>query len=103
MYMMYLTDAIYHTDITYTVWSFYICVFQHCLLRSPISELLCAEHKTRCTFSFLFVLSFRATPATYGGSQVGAELELWLPAYATVRTTSVTYTTAQGNARSLTH
>ena len=55
--------------------------------------------------SFFFFLSFRAAPSAYGGSQargpVGTGTRVtasWNPSH-----TSVTYSTAHGNARSLTH
>ena len=58
------------------------------------------------TFIYSFICFFRATPAAYGSSQV--ELELQVPAYTTATriwdpSRTVTYTTAQGDARSLTH
>ena len=60
-----------------------------------------------CCYFFLFFF-FTATHAAYGSSQVGVESELQLPAYATARATLdgatfATYTTAHGNAGSLTH
>ena len=60
-----------------------------------------------------FFFLFRTTPSAYGGSQArfpayGVQLELQLPGYTTATATpdpsvSATYTTARGNAGSLTH
>ena len=69
------------------------------------------EYKARCaaqrslTSLFLFCL-FRATPEAYGGSQargwIGATA-MPQPQQCGIRATSVIYTTAHGNAGSLTH
>ena len=69
------------------------------ILSSHISYLVLFEGN-----SFLFFL-FLAAPAAYGSSQAGG----WMraptpqPQQRGIRATSVTYTIAQGNARSLTH
>ena len=54
-----------------------------------------------------YVSFFRAIPAAYGSSRLGVELELQGPAtpqpqQCIICAASVTYTTAHGNARSLT-
>ena len=54
------------------------------------------------SFFFFFFLSFsRATPMAYGGSQARGLIRAVAVAYA--RAESVAYTTAHGNAGSLTH
>ena len=84
---------------------------------------LCPENLTQLDF-FLSFLSFRASPAAFGGSQArgpigalaarlhcshsnsGSELCLWptsQPQQRQIQVMSVTYTTAHGNARPLTH
>ena len=64
------------------------------ILKLKLTELLKVKNKSGCfnTLIYLFCL-FRATSVAHGGSQAGVELELQLR----------TYTTAHGNARSLTH
>jgi len=57
---------------------------------------------------FYFIFIFMATPVAYGGSQARAPIELRMPPYAIAmatldRAASVTYATAYGNDRSLTH
>ena len=57
--------------------------------RAPEMSDVCASKKDNSSFNFFlifkfnFFLLFRATPAAYGGSQLGAELELQLLAYVT--------------------
>jgi len=56
----------------------------------------------------LLLLLFRATPTAYGDSQARGQIEAVAAGYTTatecqVQASSVTYTTAHGNARSLTH
>ena len=58
-------------------------------------------------FFFFFFFFFRASPAAYGGSQVGVKSELQLLAYTTATACEIwamssTYTTGHGNARSWT-
>ena len=72
-------------------------------------------HNEQCQPEFFFVCFFalsRAAPAAYGGPRLGVELELQLLAYARATATqdpshvcsaSATYTTAHGNAGSLTY
>ena len=60
-------------------------------------------------FNFVLVLLFRATPTAYGSSQargLNQSCSCWpmpQPELCGIRAASVTYTTAQGNARSLAH
>ena len=71
------------------------------------THLQMSDARIREPFNFFFFLSFfhfLGPPPAYGGSQS----ELQLPAYARATATwdlslSVTYTTAHGNAGSLTH
>ena len=78
-----------------------------------IYNILIAEENTQCFpffFFFLFVcLFFRAAPAAYGGSQARGQIGVIAAGLhhshsnARIQATSATYTTDNGNTRSLTH
>ena len=81
-----------------------------------IDMILVINLRAACTISVqmnrtvfvLFCLFFRAAPTAYGGSQARVKSELQPLAYTTATATqiqaaSATYTTAHGNAGSLTH
>ena len=85
-----------------------------------MSSASCSQPDGRCTegwhfffaFSFLFFFFslFRAAPMAYGDSQVRGPIGATAASHSRpqpqqhrIQATSVTYTTADGNARSLTH
>ena len=70
--------------------------------------LLIGSYLCLLPFYFYLFIFFRAAPMAYESSQTRGELELQLPVCTTAiaapdRSASVTYITAHGNTRSLTH
>ena len=62
-------------------------------------------HAAHVYLFFIYFLFFRATPVAHGGSQVRGHIRAVAPSpyHSHIWATSVTYTTAHGNKRSLTH
>ena len=82
----------------------FICSIYHCLILS------CLRICLVFCFLFCFVLLCRAVPTAHGSSQArgqirptAARLRTPQPPQHRIQATSVTYTTAHGNIRSLTH
>ena len=69
-----------------------------------VTHLMKKEYQSY-TNDFILVLLFRAAPTAYGNSRLGVKPELcWpTPQQHGIQDASATYTTAHGNAGSLTH
>ena len=82
---------------------------KHSGAKFKVSQTSVIEIKKKIIYIFAFLFFFRAAPTAHGGSQARVKWELQLLAYARATATQDPsplchlYTTAHGNAGSLTH
>ena len=97
--------AVFHILHISNRWYLSFSFWLHLVRESLVSSMLL---QMALFFSFFFFFLFRAAFASYGNPRLGVHLELQLLAYTQpqqcgIRAESLTYTTAHGNARSLTY